>query len=199
MNVKGAYSIYPPLGIDSEFHKAAYSKFIDHFQTTRHLKIRGSFAHDGEPMSVCIKACPTRFKKKFLKSLPYTQATKHMIEFSGSFKFPGTKKYFVTDHQGHVLPHSRQELYSIWRSELPSHLDLTIQTYLCGLMIAFPGAARSTGNVWLLNGKQNYFARTYVSIIHRVRRIPRRKWLSAANGHRPRDSYTMDFLTKRHV
>lgn len=166
MKVRGAYAIYPPLGVDSGFHRETYKQLIDYLRTPRRLKVRGSFAHNGEHLLVRADACPTSFKKKFFKDRPFLQRTNHIIEFSGSFEFPGTKKFFVTDHTGTVIPHSSEELRSFWRSWLPDHLDLTTQTYLCGLMIAFPGAARTTENVWFLNGQRHSFSRSYVSIIH---------------------------------
>jgi hypothetical protein len=87
------------------------------------------------------------------------------LEFSGSFKFPGTSRFFLTDHTGKVIPESEDTLRTIWSDVLPDHLDISVQTYLCALNIAFTGALRATANLWYVGTKENRYSKYYMTSI----------------------------------
>ena len=58
---------------------------------------------------------------------------------------------------------------------LPIDLELTVQTYLCALMLAFPGAVRPTGNIWSADGVNYRNSTYYLSEIHEAIEFLREK------------------------
>jgi hypothetical protein len=166
MKVEALFSLYPPLRIDSDFHHQTYEKFIDYLRTVRQLQIHGSHTHSGETLSVRVERCSASQQKRFFVNAPFFKPGDWLLRFDGSFIFPGENRFFVTDHTGKRAPYTEDELRAMWAEWLPDELYLTLQTYVCSLMIAFPGTVRPTENVWLLEGKQFKFSHRYVSTIH---------------------------------
>jgi hypothetical protein len=105
-------------------------------------------------------------KKGLFFDAPFFKPGDWLLRFDGSFVFPGEERFFLIDHTGKKMPHTEDDLRATWAECLPDDLDLTLQTYICSLMIAFPGAVRPTKNIWLLEGEQFEFSHTYVSTIH---------------------------------
>src|SRR5580704_11134533 len=147
MKIRSLYVFCPPLLNNTQFHRDAYSAFFDSFKTPRVFSIRGSYSHSGEKIRVVGKPCSSQFKKKYLEEPPLLQFANYVLEFSGCYKFPGSEKYLVTDPTGKIVPHSERELRSLWQQLLPDDLDVCIQSYLCALMLAFPGAIRPAKNI----------------------------------------------------
>jgi hypothetical protein len=164
MKVRAVYPIYPPLRYDSEIYVEIYRRLIEYLSTEREICIRGDTSHDGEKLFVQVKKFTKTDEKHLNKKSPWK--IYWMLEFSGSFKFPGSKKYSMKDHTGKVIPTPARELRSHWVSFLPIELDLTIQTYLLALTISFPGAMRPTDNVWWVGGKRHYYSKYYKSSTH---------------------------------
>src|ERR1700687_2718722 len=104
--------------------------------------------------------------KTLFKKSPFLHVGDPVLEFSGTFEFPGADKFFLTDHTGAKVKKTDNDLKSTWKWHLPLDLELTTQNYLCALMIAFPGAVRPTGSAWLLNGVASTGGSHYVSEIH---------------------------------
>jgi hypothetical protein len=91
----------------------------------------------------------------------------YLLRVEGDFAFPGTDQFPITNAlTGERLEQTEEELRSFWVSTLPDFLDLTVQTYLCSLAIAFPGAARVWGNVWLVDGILHRHSSHYISTLH---------------------------------
>ena len=166
MKVRALYPLYPPLRIDSDESKALYDELVSYFATTRTARVKGSFVHDGETITIQSRPCTTRERERFFRKAPFLKAGDAVLEFAGTFEFPGEDKFFHTDSAGVKTSETREELESSWRGNVPLDLEATIQTYLCSLMIAFPGAVRPIGNVWLLDGAEYSKDRFYRSEIH---------------------------------
>src|SRR5262249_24449457 len=64
------------------------------------------------------------------------------------------------------------------------------QTYICSLMIAFPGAVRPTDNIWLLDGRRYDFRSYYLSTINESIEYLRE------NGLRPIDKIEPDKVVR---
>ncbi len=126
------------------------------------MLVHGSSYHDNEKLLTVAVPCTARNKRLFKKS-PFLNIGHTILEFSGTFEFPGPEKFVITDQAGAKIPHTNKDLLSIWKSFLPGALDLTIQSYLCALTIAYSGAVRP---VWLQNGTQIKGDAYYVSQIH---------------------------------
>jgi hypothetical protein len=129
-------------------------KYADHTRTLR------------ETLYVQVERCSASQQKRFFVKAPFFKPGDWVLRFDGSFVFPGEERFFITDHAGNKISHTEDELRAMWAEWLPDELDLTLQTYICSLMIAFPGAMRPTENVWLLEGKQFDFSHRYLSTIH---------------------------------
>ncbi len=108
--------------------------------------------HDGELLMVAARSCSLAQKKRLFKNAPYLQTIDRVLEFSGQFEFPGRDKFFLTNHTGKKIKRTNDKSISDWKGLLPSSLELVIQTYLCALSIAYEGAVRPIGNVWIQNG-----------------------------------------------
>lgn len=166
IKIRAVFPLFPPIRLDSVRQINLYKAFVEYFHVPRKIKIRGSFAHDGEELIARTLPCKPAFQNILLARNRFQLKTQHVLEFTGSFKFPGTSKYFFTDHNDRVIPESENKLRSAWRDLLPSHLDLTVQTYLRALNIAFPGAVHPTGNIWYYGKAEHAHSNYYVSPIH---------------------------------
>jgi hypothetical protein len=152
--------------MDSEASSNLYRQFFDDFSAERTVPIRGSFAHNGELLSVTARACTAHQKKRHFNRSPYLRVGDIILEFSATFEFPGQEKLFITDHTGAKITKTSDESIAIWKSTLSIDLEITIQNYFCALAIAYQGAIRPTGNVWFLDGSQHRADRYYLSEIH---------------------------------
>jgi hypothetical protein len=190
MKLEALFALYPPLRINSNFYLAEFERFIDHFKTRQKVHIRGSGFHDGELLSAQVEQCRPSRHRRFFRHTPLSKPGGWLLRFEGSFTFPGEERCYLTEHTGKRLIHSTEELASIWKSFLPNDLDVTIQTYICALMIAFSGAVRPTGNAWLLDSKRTDFTSTYVSTIDDAVEY------LVENGVKPRGSMEPDKVIK---
>ena len=185
MKIRALYPIFPPFGFDSDFSIQNYRNLIQYFSTQREIVIRGDTSHGGEKLLV--KA--TKFTKAYDKHLNQKGGWKNrwMLEFSGSFQYPGSTKFNMKDHTGKIIPTSEDELKSYWKWLLPDQLDVTIQTYLLSLMIAFPGAVRLTDNFWLANGTKHSYSKHYKSQIHEGIEFIYKEGFKPRDGIKPED------------
>jgi hypothetical protein len=163
MKVRAIYPIYPPLRFDSKIYVEIYRRLVQYLSTEREIYVRGDTSLDGEKLLVRAKKFTKKEEKRLNRASPWK--IYWMLEFSGSFKFPGPKKFNMKDRTGKIIPTPARELRSHWISFLPDELDLTIQTYLLALMISFPGAMTPTDNVWWVGGKRHSYSKYYKSTI----------------------------------
>jgi hypothetical protein len=166
MKLEGLFALYPPLRFDSDFHKEEFARFESYLNTSRQVRVRSTVFQEGQVVSVRAEPCRAALKRIFFKDLAIFHTGNLLLRVEGSFDFPGPEKFPVTDPSGKIIPHSEDELRSIWISMAPDFLDLTIQTYLLSLMIAFSGAVQTIANVWLIDGKRHHFSSTYRSSVH---------------------------------
>ncbi len=167
MKIKSLYLFHRPLLFNTQFHQDAYSTFLGSFKSPRVFTIRGSYTHSGEKIAVVSKPCSSRLKRTFLENSVLPARAYSVLEFSGQYTFPGTEKYFATDHTGKRTSHSEKELRSIWHQFLPDDLDVAVQSYILALTVAFP-AIRPSSNIWFVDRKISRFSRSYVSPIPEV-------------------------------
>jgi len=132
--LRAVFPLYPPIRLHSERHNELYYKFINEFEKPQKFSIRGSDFHDGEPLVVRALPCTRALQRKLLGRGRLQLTTRHILEFSGLFKFPGAKKSFFTDHEEKFDPQSEATLRSSWIDLLPTFLDVPVQTYLCALI-----------------------------------------------------------------
>jgi hypothetical protein len=165
VKLKALYALYPPLKMDSEASTKLYYKLLEDFSAEKPVPLRGTF-HDGERPSVAARPCPAGQRRRYFKKAPFLAAGDAILEFSATLKFPGQEKFFFTDHTGARIQQTREEAVAAWKSHLPLDLELPIQTYLCALMITYPGAARPIGNVWIVDDSTCLTDQYYVSQIH---------------------------------
>jgi hypothetical protein len=165
VEVRSLYPLFPPLRVDTEDSVNQYWQVTKAFERGRTLLVRGSTYHDNENLLIVSAPCSAQNKRLFKDSF-FLDVGHTILDFSGTFEFPGTEKFVITSEAGAKIPHTDEELLSIWKSFLGHELDLTIQSYLCALTIAYSGAVRPTGNIWFLNGKQEKADAYYVSQIH---------------------------------
>jgi hypothetical protein len=163
MKVRAIYPIFPPTRFDSETFVQNYNQLIEYISTPKEIAVRGETSVDGDKLLVELK----EFSQSHKKHLTRTGAWKNywVIEFSGSFTFPGVKKFNLKDHAGKIVPTPARELRTIWADFLPDELDLTIQTYMLALTIAFPGAMRPSDNVWWVGGGKQAHVKFYKSSV----------------------------------
>lgn len=166
VKLKALYALFPPLRFDIEESTDQYHRVLKDFENGKTVIIRGSSFHDGEKLLVIAAPCTASQKKQYFKKSAFLEVGHTILEFSGAFEFPGVDKFFVTDHSGAKVPYTEEELLSLWKSVLPDELELTIQSYICALMIAYSGAVRPTENIWILNGSLEKDDAYYVSQIH---------------------------------
>ncbi len=164
--LKALYPLYPPLRMDSEAASNLYHKFFKDFATKRTVPIRGSFVHNGELLAITARPCTAYQKKRQFNKSPFLKVGDAVLEFSATFEFPGQDKFFWTDQAGAKVVCTREQSIADWKSTLSLDLELTIQSYFCALAIAYQGAVRPTGNVWILDGSQYRTDRYYLSEIH---------------------------------
>jgi hypothetical protein len=165
VTVKAFFPLYPPIRFHSDAHNDLYYKFVDEFKKPKSVIIRGTSFHDGEKMSVRASPCTPTLQKRFFAQSQFGLKTKDVLQFSGSFRFPGSNKFFFEDQKGERVQNTEASLRSSWRGLLPTFLDVTIQTYLCGLIIAFAGVVTTTGNLWYVGNRVHRFSKHYVTAI----------------------------------
>jgi hypothetical protein len=164
--IRALFSLYPPLRHDSKSSSDSYYKFFQDFTEGRHVAIRGSFVHDGELLTVTVRKCTNSQLKRFFSKSPFLKEGDTILEFSGVFEFPGQEKFFLTDSSGAKQQQTEEQAIAWWKATLPGELELTIQSYLCALMIAYDGAIRPTDSIWIA-GRSNYTRGQYhLSSIH---------------------------------
>ena len=163
--VKAFFALYPPVRIHSDAHYALYCKFIDEYEKPKHVSIKGSDFHDGEVLTVRTIPCTPKFHNRFFGQTQFLLQTRHVLEFSGSFNFPGPQKFFFADPKGKSIPKAEPTLRASWVYLLPTLLDVTIQTYFCALIIAFAGAVSPTGNIWHVGRRVHHFSKHYVTAV----------------------------------
>jgi hypothetical protein len=164
MKIRAIYPIWPPLRFDSDASVEIYRSFIDYFQTEKQLTVRGGTSHDGEKLFVRTRKFTRADESELKKGFPWK--VNWVLEFRGTFNFPGVKKFNLKKSDGTIEPTPVKELKDMWVSLLPDDLDLTIQTYLMALILAFPGAMRPTNNIWWVGRKKHYYSKYYKSPIH---------------------------------
>jgi hypothetical protein len=100
MRVRAVYPIFPILRTDSNIFRENYRGLIEHLSAEREISIRGDW-HGGEKLAVRI----TRFTKAQRNQLPkkFLLEPRWSVEFSGSFKFPGSKEFNVKDQDGNII------------------------------------------------------------------------------------------------
>jgi len=131
--------------------------------------------HDGELLTVTVRACTASQKKRYFIKAPFLQVGDAILEFSVKLDFPGQDIFFRTDHLGNKIVGTLENSVAYWKSFLSIDLDVTIQSYLCALTIAYQGAVRPTGNVWIQDGSQYRTDRYHWSIIHEAVEFLREK------------------------
>jgi hypothetical protein len=164
--VKALYALYPPIGSDSETASSLYDKFFKDFGTSRTIPIRGSFTHNGELLAVTARRCTNSQLKRHFSKSPFLKVGDFLLEFTATFEFPGQDRYFWTDPTGAKIVRTREQSVLDWKSSLSLDLELTIQSFFCGLAIAYAGAVRPTQNVWIQDGSEYKADRCYLSEVH---------------------------------
>ena len=164
--IKALYALYPPIKSDSETTSNLYEQFFKDFGAGRTIPIRGSFTHDGELLVVTARPCTSSQRKRHFSKSPFLQVGDAILEFTATFEFPGQDRYFWTDHTGAKVVRTREQSILDWKSSLSLDLELTIQSFFCGLAIAYSGAVRPTGNVWIQDGSEYRADRCYLSEVH---------------------------------
>jgi hypothetical protein len=185
---EATYVLHPRQVDDSEFYIKTWNRFVEYFQTPREFRIWGSSYHDHELLRAQVGSCTQEMKDTLFKSDVLIDAGDITLIFSGKVSFPGPEHFYITDHQGKNFPRTKDELHSIWLGTFPHAIDLAIQTYLCALMIVFPGAARVIANVWHTDGKLHHFKNYYHSSIHEAVEF------LTENGLLPLDDLTPDHV-----
>ncbi|MFK4499332.1 hypothetical protein ABIF86_003623 [Bradyrhizobium japonicum] len=163
MKVRAIYPIFPLIGVKSDAIVRNYRELIQYGSTPKEIIVRGDTSVAGKKLLFVVK----KFTKAHEKHLTRRGGWKNrwVIEFSGSFSFPGVKDFNFTDHTGKIIPTPASELRATWADFLPSELDVTIQTYLLALTIAFPGALRLSDNIWWLGRKKQTHSKFYKSAV----------------------------------
>jgi hypothetical protein len=197
IKLKALYPLCPPFRIHSDSSLNLYNQFLSDFETQKAISIRGSFVHSGEPLAIVLRRCTANQKTRLFSKSRFFETGDPVLEFSGTFQFPGQDKFFATDHTGAKIARTEDQSVAEWKSFLPHDLELTIQSYFCALAIAYQGAMRPIGNVWILNGSKYKTDRYYLSEIHDSIEFLRRnnafpeialepdkaiKWVFAQNG-----------------
>jgi hypothetical protein len=128
MEVRALYPIGPPFLAESNAIHENYRGLVEYLSPGRELRIRGNDWHQGEKLVVRSK----RFTRAWQRQVTprFLLQPDWCVEFSGSFKFPGPKKFNLKDAKGQIIEMAAGEQRAIWRDFLPDSLDLTIQTYL---------------------------------------------------------------------
>jgi hypothetical protein len=165
ISVQAVFPLYPPIRLHSDTHNELYYSFIDEFSKSRQFPVRGTDFQDSDTMSVRVSPCTKALQNHFSSKSELWLKTRHVLVFTGSFRFPGSEKFFFTDHEGKLVHQSEGTLESAWRDLLPSFLDTVIQTYLCALALAFRGAVTPTGCVWYVGGRIHHYSNHYVSAV----------------------------------
>jgi hypothetical protein len=169
VKVEALYPLSRPQRFDADFHFEAFEGLINYLNLSHKLRIRGSETHDGEELSVSLLKS-TDFLETYYPTIEdplRTDSTVEVLRVEGCFEFPGKEDFVITDGQtGHRVDYTEDQLHGIWASLLPNVLDLTIQTYLCSLTIAFPGAARVWGSIWLVDGHRHRHSSHHISTLH---------------------------------
>jgi len=161
MQIRAIYPISAPFSIDSDIIHENYRDLVEYLSSGREIRIRGDDFHQGEKL--------VARSKRFTKAQQRQSTSRFLlqpdwcVEFSGSFKFPGPKKFNLKDSKGQIIETPVAELRAVWRDFLPHFLDLTIQTYLLALTFSFPGAVEPVGSLWTVGGKQHRHSRYYTS------------------------------------
>jgi hypothetical protein len=164
--LKAVYSLYPPIRSDSEAAVSLYHRFFEDFTSTKTIPVRGSFVHNGELLAITSRPCTDNQRRRYFPKSPFLQVGDALLEFSATFEFPGQDRFFATDHTGKRIVRTAEQAIQDWKAFLPHDLELTIQSYFCALSIAYEGAVRPTGNIWMINGSRYRADRYYLSQIH---------------------------------
>ncbi|MEH2546499.1 hypothetical protein V1283_003144 [Bradyrhizobium sp. AZCC 2262] len=164
--LKAVYAIHPPLRMDSDISSHLYHQFFNDFERQKTIPIRGSFACNGQLLAVTARACTISQKTRFFSKTPFLQVGDAVLEFTGLFEFPGEDRFFATDQKGAKVAQTTDRTISDWKDLLPHYLELTIQNYFCALSIAYQGAVRPIGNIWIVDGARYGVDRYYLSEIH---------------------------------
>jgi hypothetical protein len=117
-------------------------------------------------LTVTARPCTASQKKRHFSKSPFLQVGDAILEFSATFEFPGQEKFFGTDPTGGRLAWTKEQSIAHWKSYLSHDLELTIQSFFCALAVAYQGAIRPTGNVWIQDGSEYRTDHCYLSEIH---------------------------------
>ena len=166
MRFDAIFPLRPPLRFDSARYNKTFECMLTYFNIDRRLNLKGNDPSGGDTLVVRIERCPASFKQKFLRDKRLFKTGDWLLCFSEDFCFPGADKFFLMDPAGKKMDYTSNELSSMWASLLPNMLDPSIQTYICALTLAFPGAVQPVTNLWLMDHKRHHFSSCYVSEVH---------------------------------
>lgn len=163
MKVRAIYPIFPLISVKSNAIRQNYRQLVEYGSTPREIVIKGNSLVTGNKLLFAVKT----FNESHEKHITRRGAWKNcwVLEFWGSFSFPGVKKFNFKDQTGKIIPTPASELRSTWADFLPDELDVTIQTYLLALTVAFPGALRISDNIWWVGGKKQTRSKFYTSAV----------------------------------
>jgi hypothetical protein len=117
-------------------------------------------------LAIALRPCTASQKKRHFGKFLLVEVDDPILEFSATFEFPGQEEFFLADQNGARIVRPREQSIEDWRSTLPHQLELTIQSYLCALAVAYEGTVRPIWNVWIQDGSTCRTDRCYLSGIH---------------------------------
>ncbi len=166
MRFEALFPLRPIYRDDSSFYADIFLRMLDYFKTDRQFILKRGDYLGGNTLTVRAESCSASLKRRLFRDKMIVGNDDSLLRFRGDFNFPGMDKFYLTDGDGKKRNDTSDELYSFWESAVPSLLDDHIQTFICALMLAFPGAAQTVANVWLADDKRHPFSSYYISSLH---------------------------------
>jgi len=153
------------MGIDSEFHVHAFDSMLDFLHSTRAIPAWSKY---GGCLTVETRFCPDKLKRKYFGDRRVRWKDAPLLRFMGDFSYAGIEKHEITEPGRSRVTLDADQHLAYWRSVLPYEIDVAIQTYMCALTIAYPGALLCVANTWLVDGKLIDYERCLVSLVSRL-------------------------------
>src|SRR5947208_15834431 len=96
MKVRAIYPIYPLISVKSAVIVENHHRLIEYGSTPREITVRGEASVAGGKLLVAIKKFSRTHKRHLTRRGGWRN--RWVIEFSGSFSFPGVKEFHLKDH-----------------------------------------------------------------------------------------------------
>jgi hypothetical protein len=182
VRVEALFLARPPLS-RCEFLVDCYWSAIKFLRRKR--EVPAWSAYDGK-LSVISKNAPEKLREKYFSGALKGWEQAPLLRFAGEFKYPGPASIQAVNSDGSPTVLTDDERFSLWTSTLVEEMDVAVQSYICGLSIAYPGALCCVKSAWLVGNELNEHRRCLVSKVEEAAEFLFENGIPIGSGHAER-------------